>query len=113
MPLDASATAAQHLAGFDYLVGDEPRQIEQWDAEAKVVTGDPIDVLWEERTRDVEATPGGLYSDEELVLFTVESLAEGLTYLWDGAVYTAEEVEPATVGTFGIQSRAILRREAE
>jgi hypothetical protein len=113
MALDASATASEHGLGFDYLVSDEPRTIELWDAGTRVVVGDPIDVLWEERTEDVEANAGGLYGDEELVLFTREPLVPGLTYLRDGAVYTAEEAEPATVGVHGIQSRAILRREAE
>jgi hypothetical protein len=113
MALDASTTAAEHILGFEELASDEPQQIQLWDAEAEAVDGDPIDVLHEERTRDVEATAGGLLLDEELVLFTAAPLSPGLTYLYDSVVYTVEEVEPATVGTNGIQSRAILRREAE
>lgn len=113
MPLNAEATAAQHLAGFEYVAGDAPRTIELWDAEAEEVVGDPITVLWNGRTVDVEAVPAGLLVDEELPLFTAEPLEPGLTYLYDLAVYTVEQVDPATVGTFGVQSRAILRRKAE
>ena len=95
------------------MASDEPRTIERWDAEAKVVVGDPIDVLWEDRTRDVEAIEAGLLPDEELVLFSAVPLEEGLTYWYDGAVYTAEEAENDTVGTTSLQSRYILRRVAE
>jgi hypothetical protein len=113
MALDASATASEHAAGFDYLVSDEPQTIQGWDAALNVPVGDPIDVLREERTEDIEANAGGLYDDEELVLFTAEPLLVGLTYFWSSAVYTVEEVEPAAVGVHGIQSRSILRREAQ
>ncbi len=113
MPLDGTATAAQHLAGFVYVAGDTPEQVQLWDATAQAVVGDPVSIVRDEDTLDLEAVEAGLLDDEEFIGFTAVPLVAGQTYLHRGAVHTAEEVEDDRAGGEQVQSRCILRRAAQ
>lgn len=114
MPLNGSAWADRATAFFDFMVGEEPLQVERWDPETDAAVGDPINFVHDERTRDLEATGAGTLADEELVIYTSSPLEEGGTYRYLSESYTAEEVEidRSASATKTWPCRCVMRKHA-